>query len=108
MVISLKIGTRFSPPESGGQHDRDEVEIVRGVVPSHTLECLPGNHPSRDTSCRAAPDSGGLKSRPSFQIEPPFQFPGLTPANLINAPSVVWAAFSPRRKSASENVENTS
>ena len=26
-------GEAQRPPESGGQHDRDEVEIVRGEVP---------------------------------------------------------------------------
>jgi hypothetical protein len=26
-------GKGICPPESGGQHDRNEVEIMRGVVP---------------------------------------------------------------------------
>jgi molybdate transport system substrate-binding protein len=31
--INFRIEANNCPPESGGQHDRDEVEIVRGVVP---------------------------------------------------------------------------
>jgi len=37
------------PPESGGQYDRDAVEIVRGVVPKrHCDKWFLWNHPSRD------------------------------------------------------------
>ena len=52
--FAQKLGEAFSPPKLGGQHDRDAVEIVRGVVPKLGLTGLLGNHPSRDTSCRAA------------------------------------------------------
>jgi len=32
-VGHFEIGEASCPPESGGPHDRDVVEIVRGVVP---------------------------------------------------------------------------
>src|SRR6185436_10347741 len=43
------------PPESGGQRDRDAVEITREEVPKpHSDKVWFGNLPSRDPSGRAA------------------------------------------------------
>jgi hypothetical protein len=43
------------PPESGGQRDRDAVEIAREEVPKpHPEKVWLGNLPSRDPSARAA------------------------------------------------------
>jgi hypothetical protein len=43
------------PPESGGQRDRDAVEIAREEVPKpHSDKVWFGNLPSRDPSGRAA------------------------------------------------------
>src|SRR5262245_13430098 len=44
------------PPESGGQHDRDAVEIVRGEVPrpQHLYKVCLGTSPPAPLSRRAA------------------------------------------------------
>jgi hypothetical protein len=43
------------PPESGGQRDRDAVEIAREEVPKpHSDKVCVGNLPARDPSGRAA------------------------------------------------------
>jgi hypothetical protein len=43
------------PPESGGQHDRDGVEIVRGEVPKpHVYKVRLGTSPRATLSGRAA------------------------------------------------------
>ena len=50
VVRQNEIRETYCPPESGGQHDRDVVEIVRGVVPKpHLYPRSLRNHPSRDT-----------------------------------------------------------
>ena len=48
-------GERYGPPESGGQHDRDEGEIVRGLVPKpHPHGVCVGTSPRATLSGRAA------------------------------------------------------
>ena len=48
-------GAHHVLPESGGQRDRDEVEIAREEVPKpHSDKVWLGNLPSRDPSGRAA------------------------------------------------------
>jgi hypothetical protein len=54
---SSKIGEAYCPPESGGQHDRDVVVIVRGVVPKpHPYNVRLGTTPALRAT---PPDSGG-------------------------------------------------
>src|SRR5262245_13652722 len=49
------LGGALRPPESGGQHDRDEVEIVRGEVPEpHNDKVCLGTSPRATLSGRAA------------------------------------------------------
>src|SRR5678815_4443875 len=69
MVAGLGICFWTCPPESGGQHDRDEVEIVRGVVPKPQPCGFPVLEPPLAGSAsrsRCPPDSGG-------QLLPPVQ-----------------------------------
>ena len=49
------------PPKLGGQHNRDEVEIVRGVVPKpHPDKVCSGTTPARQPAgCRATPRNLG-------------------------------------------------
>src|SRR5215471_10109733 len=57
--VDIEDGAR--PPETGGQRDRDEVEIARAEVPKpHPYTVCLRNHPSRDPfGPRCPPDSGG-------------------------------------------------
>jgi hypothetical protein len=69
------------PPESGGQHDRDVVEIVRGVVPEPHIFRL-GNHPSRHRKER---DDAALLTQEgnSFASNATFSFSRAIHGNLI-------------------------
>src|SRR5215510_2396752 len=54
-LVSFACAQRASPPESGGQHDRDEVEIVRGEVPEpHDYKVCFGTSPRATLAGRAA------------------------------------------------------
>jgi hypothetical protein len=79
------------------------------LVGSELAAWIQGHSAGNFSTYPLPPGEGGHQEEVGPGEGFPFlQFPTFTPANLPSAPSVVCAAFNPRRKSASENVANTS